>query len=139
MSNNFQKQLENLEKRVSRLEEAVGKPTTKTSGAQSGDKKGLSLREFLISKKPADDVQKTLAIGYYLESYRGFTSFNIADLQAGYENAKEKKPPNINDKVNLNIRKGHMAEASAKKDSKKAWYVTNSGEQFVENSFSNEE
>ncbi len=137
MSNNIQKQLENLEKRVSTLEKAMGDPATKVLGSQPQGKK-LSIREFLISKRPTDDVQKTLAIGYYFEKHDSLTSYNAADLQAGYESAKEKRPLNINDKVNLNIKKGHMAEASAKKDDKKAWYVTNSGEQFVENNFNNE-
>ena len=138
MSSNIQKQLEDLEKRVANLEKVIANSTKGVSGDQLKNKKKLSIREFLISKKPTDDVQKTLAIGYYLEKYDNFTSFNTADLQAGYEKAKEKKPLNINDKVNLNIKKGHMAEASAKKDNKKAWYITNSGEQFVKNGFSNE-
>lgn len=134
MNKNIQKQLEDLEKRVATLEETIGNTKTKNLGGQP-QRKRLSIREFLISKKPSNDVRKTLAIGYYLEKYDNFSTFNIDDLQVGFENAKEKKPLNINDKVNLNIQKGHMAIASEKKDNKKAWYVTNSGEQFVKNNF----
>lgn len=131
---NIQQQIDNLKERLSLVEEIIAK----MNGDDSQDnKKKLSLREFLITKKPSDDVKKTLAIGYFLEKFEGVSSFNTDDLLSAYEKAKEKKPLNINDKVNMNIKNGHMAEAPAKKDSKKAWYVTNSGESFVDNGFVN--
>lgn len=128
-----QQQINDLEKRISALEEIVGKKKSQSSLKHS-DKK-LSIREFLITKKASDDVKRTLAIGYYFEKFDAFASFNSDDLKIGYEKAKERKPININDKVNMNIKNGHMAEASAKKDNRKAWYVTNLGERFVESSF----
>jgi len=133
MNKKIQQQINDLERRVTLLEK-INK-TKSSSLVGQGKGKKLTVREFLISKKPSDDVKKTLAIGYYLEKYDNFPSFNADDLHQGYEKAKEKKPLNINDKVNLNIKKGHMDGASEKKDNKKAWYVTNSGEQFVKNNF----
>lgn len=121
--------LDSLEARIVKIES--GSPATEGVATQ----KKLSLREFLLSKKPADDVKKTLAIGYFLEKFEGFNSFNISDLEGAFERAKEKKPSNMNDKVNMNIRNGHLEETSEKKDAHKAWYLTNSGEQFVENNF----
>jgi hypothetical protein len=126
------KKLETLEVRISRLEQ--GKESNALD-SQSDPQKKLSLREFLLSKKPTDDVKKTLAIGYYLEKHEKLSSFNINDLEAAFERAKEKKPTNMNDKVNMNIRNGHLEETSEKKDSRKSWYLTNSGEQYVENGF----
>ncbi len=70
-----------------------------------------------------------------MEKHEKLSSFNINDLEAAFERAKEKKPTNMNDKVNMNIRNGHLEEASEKKDSRKSWYLTNSGEQHVENGF----
>jgi len=135
MSNNdlgkIIEKLEALEARIAKLEHTGATPTE--SGADRGKK--TSLREFIIAKKPTDDVKKTLAIGYFLEKTESMSSFNISDLEAAFERAKEKKPTNMNDKVNMNIRNGHLEEASEKKDSRKAWYLTNSGEQFVENEF----
>lgn len=122
--------LDALEVRIVKLERDNSAPTDQIS-----TQKKLSLREFLLSKKPEDDVKKTLAIGYFLEKFEGLGSFNINDLEAAFERAKENKPSNINDKVNMNIRNGHLEETSEKKDSRKAWYLTNSGEQFVENNF----
>jgi hypothetical protein len=121
-----------LEKRVAALE---AHHTQGDSRAKSGDSKELSVKEFIISKKPSNDVEKTLAIGYFLERYAEATSFNIDDLGRYFELAKEPVPTNINDKVNLNIKKGHLAEAREKKNNKKAWMVTNSGEKFVEDGF----
>lgn len=116
-----------LEKRVSALE---GKNNPAGAEPTNSDKK-LSVKEFILSKNPSGDVQKTLAVAYYLEKYEELTSFNADDLRHGFQLAKEAIPENINDKININIRKGHMAEAKDKKEKKKAWIVTNSGEKFL--------
>lgn len=121
----IKKKLESFERRISVLE---GKPQQLVS-------KSLSIKEFLLQKNPKDDTDKTLGIGYYLEKYEGFELFNIKDLEDGFRRAKEKVPININDKVNKNIQKGFIDEAKDKKNNFKAWYLTNSGEKFVENGF----
>lgn len=126
------KRLDELEKRVSNLE---SKKTVGSDHSPFSTKK-FSLREFLISKKPNDDVKKVLAVGYFLEELEGFTSFNASDLRNAFKKVKEKKPLNINDKVNKNIRNGHMEEVAKKKDSRKAWHLTSTGEQFVKDDFS---
>jgi hypothetical protein len=117
--------LKDLESRISALEGAPAKKTWSES-------KSLSVKEFLLTKKPTDDVQRTLVIGYYLEHFESMDRFNIRNLAEGFRLAKEPVPANINDKVNMNIRKGHMMEAKEKKDKSKAWILTNSGEKFVE-------
>lgn len=101
-------------------------------------KKQISVKEFLLSKKPKGDVQKTLVIGYFLEKYRGAESFNVKDIETAFRESKEKVPTNINDKINKNIQAGYMTEAKEKKDNKSAWYLTNSGEGFVENDLKKE-
>jgi len=101
-------------------------------------KKQLSIKDFVLSKKPKDEVQKTLTIAYYLENYREMKSFNIRDLKEGFIEAKENVRVNINDKINHNIKSGFMAEAKEKKDGLKAWYILNKGEKFVENDFQEE-
>jgi len=123
-----------IEDRLSKIE-GGGKIAPNTETQDNRQAKKPSLGEFLVSKKPTDDVKKTLGIGYFLEKSQGLKTFNIKDLEVAFERAKEKKPSNMNDKVNMNIRNGHMAEATEKKDSRKAWYLTNSGEQFVEAGF----
>jgi len=97
--------------------------------------KKISVREFFLSKKPKNDIQKTLLICYFLEKQEGLSLINIKDIEQGFRNAKEKTPDNINYKVYMNIRKGFMMETNEKKDNLKSWVLTNSGEKFVENEF----
>jgi hypothetical protein len=122
------KQLQDHESRIKALE---GKPSL---GHLKG-KKPPSIKEFILLKNPHDEVQLTLAIAFFKEASEHLDSFNVRDLEDGFRKAKEQVPLNINDKVNMNIKNGHLMEASEKKDSLKAWTLTNSGERFVENNF----
>lgn len=128
MDDEIKNKLAELEERIVKLE---GLPKT-NPGIVS---KVISIKEFILQKKPKDDVQKTLVIGYYLEKYKSNFSFNAKDLEQEFRNAKEVLPTNINDKVNLNTKHGYMMEAKEKKDKKIAWTLTNSGEQIVEDNF----
>ena len=122
------RQLEDHEKRISELEALL---QTKPEPAV----KKLSVKELILSKKPKSEVQKALVIGWYLEKHEGLASFNIEDLESGFRSAKEPVPKNINLAVIGNIAKGYMMEAKERKDNKKAWYLTNSGENCVEMGF----
>ncbi len=121
-----------LEKRIAELE---ARQRPKSEELSSKNSKELTVREFMLAKRPSNDVEKTLTIGFFLEKFSGTRSFNVEDLAQNFALAKEACPPNINDKVNMNIKKGHMAEVREKKDKKKAWMLTNSGERFVESGF----
>src|SRR2546430_8087789 len=121
-----------LEKRMTELEVRL---SDRPAPQRPIDAKEVSVKEFVIEKKPSNDVEKTLVIGYFLERYAGIAPYNVDDLSRHFQLAKEAIPGNINDKVNMNIKKGHMAEAREKKNKKKAWMLTNSGERFVENGF----
>lgn len=117
--------LEDHERRISALEVM---PSTKTKI----EGKKLSIKEFMLTKKPKGNVQKTLVIGYYLEHFDSMDRFNARDLAGGFRSAKEPLPKNINDNVNSNIENGHMMPAKEKKDKFKAWVLTNTGEKFVD-------
>jgi hypothetical protein len=124
--------LSSLETRVAKLE---GRSDKTSAQPVAKNRKALSVKEFLLEKQPANDVERTLAVGYYLEKHEGASSFNVDDITRNFQLAKEPTPGNVNDKVNMNIKKGHMTEATEKKNKKKAWIVTNLGEQFVEHGF----
>jgi len=127
----IKKKLEEHDKRLSNLESLFqAKP--------EAIEKQISIKEFILSKKPKSDIQITLAIADYLEEYKGLLSFNVKDLGDGFRNAREKIPKNINLCVIKNIENGHMMEAEEKKDKLKAWVLTNSGEKYVENDFKKE-
>lgn len=127
----IKKKLEEHNERISKLESLFqAKP--------EAIRKEVSVKEFILSKKPKNDVQKTLAIGYYLEKYRRLPSFNVKDLESCFRDAKEKVPGNINLCVIANIGKGHTMETKEKKNNLKAWVLTDTGEKHIEGNFEKE-
>jgi hypothetical protein len=131
MDEEIRKILEDHENRIKKLELFAQSIQSKPEVV----KKKISIKEFILSKNLKDDVQKTLAIGYYFEKYEGLPSFNVKDLDKGFRDAREKVPSNVADKIQKNIAKGHVMEAEEEKDGLKAYVLTNSGEKFVENDF----
>jgi hypothetical protein len=119
-------QLAKLEARVVRLESEPSLP----SGRPPLEKKP-SINEFIIEKEVSTDTDKTLVIAYYLEKFEGLSEFNTDDLSQGFKRAKEPPPGNLNETVNKNVRKGYLME-SGQKEGKKAWALTNSGDEFVD-------
>jgi len=128
MSDDLIKRIEDLERRVTALEQPS---SPSTCGTQKS--KPLSLREFILSKSPKTSMDTTLLVGYYLEKYSGFASFNIDDIVKGFNQAKEKPPSNPSDLLAKNARKGFIMEAEDKKGTTKGWMVTNTGERYIEN------
>jgi len=129
--------LENLDTRLERIEAEVTKQciSDETKAPPTPAQRKQSIREFLLERAPSSNTEKTLAIGYFLEINEGIDSFNKADLEAGYRSAKEQLPSNINAFVNQSIKNGHMMEAREKKNSKKAWTITSTGERYILNGF----
>jgi hypothetical protein len=125
--------VKNIESRLPAAQEASSSKKPLSLPAPAAKK--LSLKEFIISQAPANAVQTTLTIGYYLENYEGLNPFHAADLEEGFRAAREPVPANINDKANMCVKNGYFMEAKDKKESKKAWVVTRSGEEFVSAKF----
>ena len=125
--------LKSIEARVSALEsQARGGATESTSNSEE---KRLSLKEFLIDRKPSNGVQTTLAIAYFLENYDGVSPFNASDIERGFRAAREPVPININDKANMCVKNGYLMEDGAKKNNMKAWVVTRTGDEMVRSGF----
>jgi hypothetical protein len=120
--------LQKLEERVEKLEHLIG---GRSREAVAKERK-LSAKEFMLSKKLKSETQKVLALAYFLEREEGVTSFNVSDLEVAFRSAREKLPKNMNDAVNKNIARGFLMGTSEKKDSKKAWQLTSTGERHVE-------
>jgi hypothetical protein len=118
-----------LEERVEKLENANGAGKTD----RAVERKKISAKEFLLAKSVQSELQRVLALAYFLERHEGLTSFNVGDLEAAFRSAREKLPKNMNDAVNKNIARGFLMEAAEKKDSRKAWNLTSTGERFVDN------
>jgi hypothetical protein len=129
--------LKALDVRLARVEAGAKENGLESSAASvtPAASRKMSIKEFLLECAASDDVQKTLAIGHYLETQEQMASFNKADLEKGFRAAKESVPTNVNDKVNMSIKNGHMMEVAEKKDNLKAWVLTSSGEKYLQNGF----
>jgi hypothetical protein len=115
--------------RLGKLEEAVFSRSNKSA---SDRPKSKSPKEFLISKSATSDPQRLLVLGYFLEHFENMQSFNIRDLENVFHKAKVSLPININGTVNKCIERGFLMDAPEKKDGKKAWHLTGTGEIQVE-------
>ena len=131
--NELKEKLDKHEERIQKLESLLETNKLHT-------KKKDSIKEFIISKNPKTDVQKTLVIGYYLENYNSMSSFNVDDILKGFKDAKEKAPlrKKVYDKISSNIDKGYMMISDEAKRNK-SWVLTNSGERYVENDLKQKE
>src|SRR3989344_2095586 len=125
----IEKKLADHEERLLALEKKLSGAPHKVAPVST--QRQISPKEFLIEKKPSSEVQKTLVLCYFIEHKLGTSPFNIDDLTRVYKLAKEVIPSNLNDKINKNIDKGYLVEAEDKKDTKKAWHLTLSGENFI--------
>lgn len=127
----IEQKVDELEQRVAKLE--AGSVPTHSDSLPNLKKKKVSPQEFLATKDAYTEVKKVLVFGYYLEHIEGLESFNAADLVSIFRSAKEKPPKNINDVINKNINPGKfIMDAAEKKDDKKAWVLTSTGEKHVE-------
>ncbi|MGT2503895.1 hypothetical protein ACVOMS_29985 [Bradyrhizobium guangxiense] len=120
--------LQRLEERVERLEQLI----SGESHEAAPKTRKLSAKEFMLSKRLKSETQKVLALAYFLEREEGITSFNVSDLETAFRSAREKVPKNMNDAVNKNIARGFLVGTREKKDSKKTWQLTSTGERYVE-------
>ena len=135
MDNDTDKKLDAILDAIKGLGARITKIEAGAAGANApagaSIKKKTSIKEFLLEHPPRTDIQRTLAIGYFLENRAGMASFTKPDLEKGYSAAKETPPSNIGVNIRHCIKQGHMMDADEKKNNKAAYVVTRSGEQFV--------
>jgi len=138
MTKKIEERISSLEERISNLERALREgSTTKSKASQSS--RPISIGEYLKSKNATDDVRRALVIARWFEIYEQKNAVNMNDVSDGFRISKRKVPINVNDKMNLNVKKTHMAEDTkkGKETGKKHWYVTDTGIEFIENELSN--
>src|ERR1700733_5223630 len=111
--------IKSLEVRVARIETSNSGTGADKGIATSATTKKLSIKEFLLESPPTTDIQRTLAVGYFLETHAGMASFTKADLEKGYSDAKEPTPSNIGVNIKHCIKQGHMMEADERRTTKR--------------------
>lgn len=132
MKNNepLENRIQILEEKVKLLEERLSAMPNPTAVQGSVKTKLVSEKEYLLEKKPTDDVQRTFYLGRYLEEHKKMESFTVDDIRIAFKSARVPAPSNINDKINKNIAKGYFMESDPK-EGKKSWMLTSTGEQVV--------
>lgn len=93
-----------------------------------------SLVEFLKKKgNPRSHRDKAVIFSYWLFHKENMTSYNVDDIAKCYDEARISKPKNLTDIMNKlqSPPKGYVKPAG-EKDGKKAWVITQSGEEYVE-------
>lgn len=134
MTDDFERRLSDLERRVALLES----PTTpKATATEPRDKP--SPREFLLKLGPKTDNDKTLAAIYHIEMIGGRESADFDDIAAWYSAAKEAPPANRRDPPYQLVKKGLLREVGKRTAGMKArnrWALTNLGIKRVEERFS---
>jgi hypothetical protein len=120
-----------LERRVAVLEQGAQIRSGAAVTQPTGSTKLESAREFLNSKAARAAVDKALVIAVWLER-NGSVGLTTDEISAGFESAKEPLTANPSDLLYQNGRRGFMAPNREKKDGAKSWYVTTTGENFVD-------
>ncbi len=93
--------------------------------------KPLSLGEFLRKLGVKKHTDIVLAFGYYLEKYSGIKEFTPAEINNCYYEAKM-EASNTSQMIIRNLRRGFIMESKmAKKEGKKRYTVTQSGEDHI--------
>ena len=94
--------------------------------------KKVSPAKFLNTKDLKSHGDKILAFGYFLEKAKGFSSFNLDEIEGCYMETRLPKTKNFSPYITQLIRDGVLMDAAEKKDNKKAWTLTDSGLKYVE-------
>lgn len=130
-----------LEQRIAKLEDRVAELEKNNIIQRNSDDssdhstKSMSIKEYIIEKQPKDDVQRTLVIAAYLEAFKDVANFTAEDLKQYFKEARLKPPINVNDKINLNIKKGWLMDAGKNDQGRKIWNLTISGEDKIKSDF----
>lgn len=92
-----------------------------------------SLVEFIKNKgNPSSHTDIAIIFSYWLHKKEKIGSYNKDDIENCYTVARITKPKNVSDVMNRLQAKGYLMPANQKKDNKKAWIITKSGEEYVE-------
>ncbi len=118
------------EERIKKLEQLLIRSSEGINDPIISQKK-LSLRELMRKVKYSTSVEKTLLVGYYLEFYEKYKSFNTDDIKRAFDMAKEPMLSNTLAFINQNIKNGNIMESKDIKDERKAYTLTASGEDLI--------
>jgi len=91
----------------------------------------MQINEVLASKNLESHMDKVEAIAWH-SLRRGEDSVTAKDIYDAYARARLQGPKNLTDVINTSIKRGHLLDSPSKKEGKKAWSITRTGENYIE-------
>lgn len=91
----------------------------------------MQINEILASKDLKSHMDRVEAIAWYFLR-QGEDSVNSNNIFDAYAKARMQKPKNLTDVINQSAKRGHLIDSPEKKDERKAWCITRSGESYIE-------
>lgn len=91
----------------------------------------MQINEILASKELRSHMDRFEAIAWYFLR-KGDNSVNSNDIFDAYAKARMQRPKNLTDVINQSAKRGHLIDSPEKKDERKAWCITRSGESYIE-------
>jgi len=91
-----------------------------------------TVSEFLALTEPASHPETAVCVAYYMWRSGDPGGMTLEELLTAYAQRRAKKPRNASDVLARAARKGHLIEASERKNGKKAWVITQAGEAYVD-------
>lgn len=90
----------------------------------------MHITEVLASKNLKSHMDKVEAIAWHFLR-QGEDSVTAKDIFDAYARARLQRPKNLTDVVNQSVRRGHLADSAGKKNDRKAWSITPTGERYI--------
>lgn len=90
------------------------------------------INEFFSTAHPKAFTEAVVTIAYYLHHAEKVSYFTIQDIAEGLSKCRAGKPKNLSDVLAGCARNGWLAEGNEKQAGMKSWYLTASGEKYME-------
>lgn len=126
----MREEVEELRTHVEDLQERVSELEQRLDGDESQKDTG-DIRRFVESCNPSSHTERSLAIAYYLETYRGKENFTVADVEDGYRECRVQIAGNMSDVLGR-MEDNNWLLRDGKENRKQLWRLTASGLNKVE-------
>lgn len=110
----------------------TSQPESAVSGPTKHKPKPMAPTEFFAAIRPAQETDRVLCAGYFLETYGNVSNFTVDHVKQCLLQAKIPPPANISLAILRNAQKGLMVETGEKQGGKKAWTLTQMGIEAVQ-------